>query len=582
VIIIKKISFSQLINVNSLKKMAENIYDAAGIPIGIVDTDGIINVAVGWQDICTKFHRAHPDTCKRCSISDQYVKAHIKDSGYISYKCLNNMWDIGVPIIVAGEHIATIFFGQFFYENEVVDIEYFRSQALEYGFDEKEYLDALRRVPTFTKKKVEHIIQYYLGLVMTLVESGLSQLQQEEYKEELEKSQKYLNTIFNSVNDVIFIHDVFGNIIDVNEAAISMFGYSRNEITSMNINEIILYNSDQTEFNIETLVKKARNKNPLLLEFIVKNKDNSEFWVEVNIHITNIDEDEKIIATVRDITERKQAELVLKNEAIELEKLRTEFFANISHELRTPLNVIMSTLQLLESQRRNSDTKAVLDKQVKHFNIMKQNCYRQLRLVNNLIDSTKIDSGLFEINQQNHNIVSIVEDITLSVSDYIANKGIELVFDTNVEEKIMACDLDCIERIILNLLSNAVKFTKEGGSIFVNINDKGETILISVKDSGIGIPKDKYNTIFDRFRQVEKSLTRNYEGSGIGLSLVKSLVEMHKGKISVQSEYGNGAEFIIELPIRTIPEVDTVIKGESTRSNVEKIHIEFEDIYNFK
>ena len=562
--------------------MAENIYDAAGIPIGIVDTDGIINVAVGWQDICTKFHRAHPDTCKRCSISDQYVKAHIKDSGYISYKCLNNMWDIGVPIIVAGEHIATIFFGQFFYENEVVDIEYFRSQALEYGFDEKEYLDALRRVPTFTKKKVEHIIQYYLGLVMTLVESGLSQLQQEEYKEELEKSQKYLNTIFNSVNDVIFIHDVFGNIIDVNEAAISMFGYSRNEITSMNINEIILYNSDQTEFNIETLVKKARNKNPLLLEFIVKNKDNSEFWVEVNIHITNIDEDEKIIATVRDITERKQAELVLKNEAIELEKLRTEFFANISHELRTPLNVIMSTLQLLESQRRNSDTKAVLDKQVKHFNIMKQNCYRQLRLVNNLIDSTKIDSGLFEINQQNHNIVSIVEDITLSVSDYIANKGIELVFDTNVEEKIMACDLDCIERIILNLLSNAVKFTKEGGSIFVNINDKGETILISVKDSGIGIPKDKYNTIFDRFRQVEKSLTRNYEGSGIGLSLVKSLVEMHKGKISVQSEYGNGAEFIIELPIRTIPEVDTVIKGESTRSNVEKIHIEFEDIYNFK
>lgn len=104
-----KVRFSELINISSLKKMAENIYAVAEIPIGIIDADDTINIAVGWQDICTKFHRIHPDACKRCLISDHYISEHIRDGGYISYKCLNNMWDIALPIVILGEHMATIF-----------------------------------------------------------------------------------------------------------------------------------------------------------------------------------------------------------------------------------------------------------------------------------------------------------------------------------------------------------------------------------------------------------------------------------------------------------------------------------------
>jgi two-component system CheB/CheR fusion protein len=175
----------------------------------------------------------------------------------------------------------------------------------------------------------------------------------------------------------------------------------------------------------------------------------------------------------------------------------------------------------------------------------------------------------------------VIENITLSVSEYIKSKGIELIFDTDVEERIIACDLDSFERIMLNLLSNAIKFTKEGGIINVDIVDRETTILISVKDTGIGIRKDKLEIIFDRFRQVDQSLTRNNEGSGIGLSLVKSLVEMNGGKISVQSEYGYGSKFIIEMPVRMAQE-DNAIEYEENiqKDNVEKIHIEFADIYN--
>ncbi len=157
-----------------------------------------------------------------------------------------------------------------------------------------------------------------------------------------------------------------------------------------------------------------------------------------------------------------------------------------------------------------------------------------------------------------------------------------MIFDTDVEEKTIACDPDKIERIILNLLSNAVKFTKAEGQIAVNIYDRDDKALVTVKDTGIGIPEDKLETIFERFRQVDKSLTRSHEGSGIGLSLVKSLVEMHRGKISVRSELGKGSEFIVELPSAVLTDENSYGKANdfAKRDNHEKVCIEFSDIYN--
>ncbi|MCY6356536.1 ATP-binding protein [Clostridium sp. ZS2-4] len=270
------------------------------------------------------------------------------------------------------------------------------------------------------------------------------------------------------------------------------------------------------------------------------------------------------------------------NETMKYEELRTEFFANISHELRTPLNVIFGGQQMLELLIKNSMPMKDGDKIERYMATMKQNCYRLVRLINNLIDITKIDAGYFQVSLKNRNIVDIVEAITLSVAEYIENNGVNLIFDTDVEEKFIACDPDKIERIMLNLLSNALKFTEVGGNIWVDMCDKGDKILISVKDDGIGIPEEKQKSIFERFVQVDKSLSRNREGSGIGLSIVKSLVQMHGGNIDIISKWGEGTKFIIELPNKRVQEdkEESISHSYLESNKIERIKIEFSDIYN--
>ena len=263
-----------------------------------------------------------------------------------------------------------------------------------------------------------------------------------------------------------------------------------------------------------------------------------------------------------------------------IEKAKSQFFANLSHEIKTPINIIYSCIQLLEVNKTNGE-KALSDAYNKYDNTLKQNCYRLLRLVNNLVDMTKIDSGYMKLIFVNCEIVSLVEDITLSIIPYVESKNINIVFDTYIEELEIRCDPESIERVILNLLSNAIKFTNNNGNISVIVESDDKYVFIRVKDDGIGISKDIREDIFNRFVQEDKSLNRKNEGSGIGLSLVKSLVELHDGEVYLE-EVSEGSEFVVKLPnIKINEEVKNhsrVIDVES-KPLVQKINIEFSDIY---
>ena len=277
-----------------------------------------------------------------------------------------------------------------------------------------------------------------------------------------------------------------------------------------------------------------------------------------------------------DITE----EVMHKRKVEELIKLQDELYVNVAHELKTPLNVIFSANQLMDIYFKSDSIEIRKDNLCNYNNVIKQNCYRLIKLINNIVDLSKSNSGLLMLNLNNVDIVEIIENIVQSVTEYVKSKELKIIFDTNVEEKIIACDPDKIERVMLNLISNAIKFSNPNSEIYVNLLSKRKTVEITVKDTGIGIEKQNLEYIFNKFYQEDKSLSRNAEGSGIGLSLIKSLVELHGWNISVESEVNKGSIFKVKLPAKKIKKQKYKEQSNSMSNKIETIKIEFSDIYS--
>ena len=226
----------------------------------------------------------------------------------------------------------------------------------------------------------------------------------------------------------------------------------------------------------------------------------------------------------------------------EIDHLKSSFFANISHEFRTPLTLILGPLKDHYQQLSNPDQKNVIGSVIR-------NGQRLQRLINQLLDLSKVEAGKMELHASYLDLVQLLREITSSYESLAKEKKIRYFFYPEVMELMIYADEEKIEKVIHNLLSNAFKFTKEGGEIILNLKIHEKTAVISVSDSGIGIPGDQLNKVFDRFYQVDSSQTRGYEGSGLGLALAKDLVELHQGKISVNSKEGKGTTFTVTLPL---------------------------------
>lgn len=432
-------------------------------------------------------------------------------------------------------------------------------------------------------------------LVGTIQDVSELKKSEERYKKlylEFQQKQSFLESLINSIPDLIFYKDINGAYLGCNKAFEAFAGMKEKDIIGHT--DLDIFDKEAAESFRSMDLKMMQQEEYLTNEEWIKYPDGKYVLLDT-LKTPYYDPEGRVLGLIgvsRDITERSKKEELQRrveeesrrlNELKEADRIKTEFFTNISHELRTPINVIFSALQMEELMLKDYPIENISIDKFKYIKMMKQNCYRLLRLINNLIDITKIDNDYFNINESNNDIISLIENVTLSVADYIENKGISIIFDTDVEEKIIAYDPEKMERIILNLLSNAVKFTPPHGNILVKVENNISYVCIRVKDTGRGIPDNKLNSIFERFVQVDKSLSRNHEGSGIGLSIVKSLVEMHGGKISVKSKEGQGTEFIIHIPCKLVEGeayAENACGSQISGSYIEKINIEFSDIYN--
>lgn len=257
----------------------------------------------------------------------------------------------------------------------------------------------------------------------------------------------------------------------------------------------------------------------------------------------------------------------------------TNFLPNLIHEFKTPLNIIFSSMQLLNKKIDNEDLSS--DNLKRYLNIINQNSYRMLKLVNNIVDDSKIDVGHDELNLINYDIVYFIESICESIDSFIKLNDMTLIFDTDIEELILAFDMEKIERIILNLISNAIKFRKQqSGEILVKLQSSKDFVTISVRDNGIGISKENIDKVFKKYVRLNDERSMIKEGTGIGLSIVESLATLHGGIVSVDSSFGNWTEFKVQIPNIVCDNNMEYMADSNNLGRVEKIKIEFSDIYN--
>jgi PAS domain S-box-containing protein len=422
------------------------------------------------------------------------------------------------------------------------------------------------------------------GKVLGLVGISINVTEQMKLEEKLMQKIMEQEALLNTIPAYVYYKDSNLKYIVTNRAFAEMYNKVPEDMIGRDDSELCKKTAFEHHRKIDLeILEKGLPKIGLI-------EKNNNRWLSTNKfpYRDNNGQIKGVVGIAFDITEQTRTENELKSiiqenkklldDIVEYDKIKTAFFSNISHEFKTPLNVILSTLQLISTFKMNCDNDCS-QKIGRYTGIMKQNCFRLLRLINNLIDVTKIESGFLNMDVHNYNIVNIIEETTLSISAFAQNHGISLEFDTQIEEKTIACDADKIERTILNLLSNAVKFTKRGGKIWVKVKSKKDKIIFSIKDTGIGIPEDKLEAIFSRFSQINQSLTRDHEGSGIGLYLVKSLVEMHGGSISVKSEIGKGTEFTVEIPLIVLPEDNNDYNNITYQEIASTAGIEFSDIY---
>jgi PAS domain S-box-containing protein len=393
--------------------------------------------------------------------------------------------------------------------------------------------------------------QYLIGIIRDITE--LKHIEQE-LRENESKFRNYVNFAPHG----IFIADKDGNYIEVNSAASKITGYSKDELLTMNLIDLV---SEESMEIAGDQFGNVVNNGFSSGEFAFVKKDGSKgFWSVDAVKLT----DDRFLGFVVDITERKKAEqelIVAKYHAEESDKLKTAFLQNMSHEIRTPLNGIIGFSDLLNEENLSGED-------IKEFTSMiKQSGKRLLEIVNNVLDISKIQTGQVKIDLRPISINSIFSDLFTFFSLLAKAKNIKLncyINPDNSQFQVLTDEAKLFQ-ILTNLINNAIKFT-ESGSIDFGYNIKDDIIQFFVKDTGLGLSYDVFDRIFERFTQIDNSISRGYEGAGLGLAICKGLVEMLEGKIWLESEINKGTTFFFTLPYRPFEQPLQTIINKPERS----------------
>ena len=690
---ITNLELSEIIDVQAIQSLMDDFYKLTHIPIGLNDLKGKVLVSVGWQDICTKFHRVHPETCKHCVESNIKLSAGVLPGKLKMYKCKSNMWDVVTPIMVGDQHVGYVFGGQFFFEDESLDYEFFLSQARQYGFNVEEYIAALEKVPRLSREAVNTgmaFLMTFANMISQLSYSNIklsqslaerdvvvdalkeSEKREKARSEELaavldavpvsvyiahdpqalnisgnrlsyewlqvpigtnfsksapegkkpeffklfkdgreilpekmpsqmaaagkevndceldivsadgnirhvlgnarplhdeqgnlrgsvsafiditerkkaEEKIKRLADVVESSNDIIITESLDGIITSWNKGAEQAYGYLAEEVLGKYASII---EPDIIKGEIKQLVEKIKQGERIQHYETLRLKKDGTI---INISLTYspvFDTYGELVATsiiARDVTEKKIAEKLLQEKRIAevANRAKSEFLANMSHELRTPLNSIIGFSDMLYEQAYGKLT----ERQLRAIENISQSGKHLLNLINDLLDLSKIEAGKLELDYKDFEIAAKLKMIQNLLSPIADRKNIKIEIDIDSELKRVCADESRFAQIMYNLVDNAIKFSYENSIVKIRARKKEDMVEIIVEDTGIGIKPEDQNKLFKQFSQIGSFSSKIFQGTGLGLSLVKQIVHLHGGYVWFRSNSNKGSTFAFTLPV---------------------------------
>ena len=557
------LSLSDLIDVPVVHSMMESFYSLTHIPMAIIDLTGKVIVGVGWQEICVNFHRVHPETAKNCYDSDLKLTADIPEGEFRLYKCKNGMWDLATPLFFDGKRLGNLFTGQFFFADEKVNTLFFKRQAAKFNFNKTEYLEALRKVPRISRADIDNAKTFFLKLANTLTRLAYNRRIVEDklllQTRELQKVNAALNDEMTErlkaeiiaknerkrLNDALELLPAYLILLTPDYHVPYANRFFRERFGESGGRRCYEYLFGRTEPCEVCDTYKTLKENRLItwewvgpdkhiysiFDYPFKDTDGSPMIMEVGIDVTELKDAQHNLLSLNKELELRVAELLRSN--MELEQ-----FAQVaSHDLQEPLRMVASYTQLLSKKYSGK----LDDNANDYIKFAVEGATRMQNLIIGLLDLSRIEmkGGPIIKTDMNDALKYALNNLKITIGESHA------LITTEVLPSVMADEVQVVS-LFQNLICNAIKFNEKPPVINVSSVQSNGNHIFSVSDNGIGIEEQYFEKIFRIFQRL---MPRDrYDGTGIGLSICKKIVERHGGKIWVESEPGNGSTFKFSLP----------------------------------
>ena len=551
------IDLQSLIDVEKIQSIMDDFYALTGMVTAILDLKGQVLESTGWQDICTKFHRANPETARNCTDSDLFLASHLKPGECVDYKCKNGLWDVVTPLYIGGRHMGNIYSGQFFYDDEQIDESFFAKRADLHGFDKDAYLQALARVPRYRRKTIRHLMDFLIKFTAYVSEVSLanSQYAQEiRERKRVEQERERLMTAISQVGESIIVTDADGIIQYVNPTVETVSGYTSQEVVGKTP-RMFQSGKQDNEF-YRQLWQTISSGHTWTGRIVNKRKDGTLYTEATTISPVRdaLGDIVNYVAVKRDITDH----LRLEHQFHQAQKMESvgRLAGGVAHDFNNGLSVIMGytelaldrmaesdplyanlqeilkaanhskdiTRQLLAFARKQTVAPKILD-----LNATVESMLKMLRrLIGEDIDMAWLpDSGLWPIRIDPAQVDQILANLCVNARDAIAGVG-KLTIETQT----------------IHLGPDFCSHHPDAVS--------GDYVLLSVSDDGSGMDSDTLDHIFEPFFTT-KALGK---GTGLGLSTVYGIVKQNNGFIDAVSRPGQGTTFKLYFPRYQGPTVD--------------------------